>query len=120
MRVSKVMQSYIREQVRAKFQPKINKLVEQAEKDEKDFRDAVNSICEKANEEAQKVLEESPVTCNSDELVRGHFYSLRSPLWDEINDLRDKAEEVSKNIIVELELGGNKQTLERLLQEIEV
>ena len=121
MRVSKVMKDYIEEQVNAKFQPKIDELQAQIDKEREEFEDVVKDIAKKANAEAFKVLEESPLELSfPSDMVQPHFYGIYHPLRDETCALRDRAEETTKSIIVELELGGNKQTLERLLQEIEV
>lgn len=123
MRVSKTMKEYIRQQVEAKIEPRIAEIQATIDEDMDAMRVALSDITEKAQAQALEVLEDSPVYCvdlHRNELIQFRTYGLRHPLEDEKSKLYNKINKITQDIIVELELGGNKETLERLLSEIEV
>ena len=133
MRVTKKVENYIREQVKAKVMPKY-----EAEKAEArrvlDIKNDIENRASKAAKEAAmtvyaEVKEYSELfELNEDSIQRSYFasynpitiknwrYSSSVYTWES-----RYAEEVNKtvdNIIVTLELGGNKADLDRMLSEI--
>lgn len=133
MRVTKKVENYIREQVKAKVMPKY-----EAEKAEsKRIIDLRNDIekraCEAAKQAAMAVFAEAKEYDDIFELdessVRKAYLSCSRPIGikdfcytDSVHKWESRyAEEVNKivdNIIVTLELGGNKADLDRMLSEI--
>ena len=133
MRVTKKVENYIREQVKAKIAPKY-----EAEKAEaKRIRELANDIESRASEAAvaaakaiydeakahgdvleydEKAFERAYLSCYRVVTPKDACYVTSVHKWD----VR-MAEEVNKavdNIIVTLELGGNKADLDRMLSEI--
>jgi hypothetical protein len=123
MRVSKTMKEYIRQQVEAKIEPRIAEIQATIDEDMDAMRVALSDITEKAQAQVSEVLENSPIYCTDlykNDIICFNMYQLRHPLQDEKTRLKGRIDEITQNIVVELELGGNKETLERLLSEIEV
>ena len=133
MRVTKKVENYIREQVKAKIMPKY-----EAEKAEsKRIIDIKNDIesraCEAAKQAAAAVFAEAKEYGDIFELdedsIRKSYLSFYRPIGikdicyiDSVHKWESRyAEEVNKivdNIIVTLELGGNKADLDRMLSEL--
>lgn len=133
MRVTKKVENYIREQVKAKIMPKY-----EAEKAEaKRIRELAHDIESRASEAAvaaakaiydeakahgdvleydEKAFERAYLSCYRVVTPKDACYVTSVHKWD----VR-MAEEVNKavdNIIVTLELGGNKADLDRMLSEL--
>ena len=133
MRVTKKVENYIREQVKAKVMPKY-----EAEKAEAaritDIKNDIESRANKAAREAAKAvyaeakeyselfeldensIERSYFNCYHPISIKNYSYSNSVHKWEsryaaEVNKIVD-------NIIVTLELGGNKADLDRMLSEI--
>lgn len=132
MRVTKTIREYIEEQVKAKFNPRIDEL-----------RKAINDERQAANDFVKKCMEEYET--DLDKLLDQHFPGFKywgwrsdkkqnilqantvnlnshsesaDPRQEEIRNLEKRRDDAIKNIIVTLELGGNKKDLEKLLAEI--
>ena len=133
MRVTKKVENYIREQVKAKVMPKY-----EAEKAEAariiNIKNGIESRASKAAREAAKAvyaeakeyseffeldessIERSYFNCYHPISIKNYSYSNSVHKWEsryaaEVNKIVD-------NIIVTLELGGNKADLDRMLNEI--
>ena len=133
MRVTKKVENYIREQVKAKVMPKY-----EAEKAEAaritDIKNDIESRANKAAREAARAIyaeakeysefleldensiERSYFNCYHPISIKNYSYSNSVHKWEsryaaEVNKIVD-------NIIVTLELGGNKADLDRMLNEI--
>ena len=133
MRVTKKVESYIREQVKAKIMPKY-----EAEKAESQRiigikNDIENRACKAAKQAAMAIFAEAKEYGNIFELdedsIRKSYLSCYHPIGikdicyiDSVHKWDSRmAEEVNKavdNIIVTLELGGNKADLDRMLSEL--
>jgi predicted phage-related endonuclease len=134
MRVTKKVENYIREQVKAKVMPKY-----EAEKAEslhifKAKKDIENRIFEATKQAAMAALVEAK-ECYGDifELDEGflkdsypNFYHpihiknlcLTNSVHNWSHRMLEEVNEITNNIIVTLELGGNKADLDRMLSEI--
>ena len=130
MRVTKIIREYVRKRVNEKF-PQTKEEIAW-----KEYQDKMNyAIAEgekKMHEFAQKVVEELNTKYNFDSEyclhVAKYFSAIRSDysydfeLYKNQRNARDERDEkISKTIeeiLIELELGGSKETLERLLKEI--
>lgn len=129
MRVTKLIREYVVKRVNEKF-PKT-----QEEKDWNDYQDKVENASKEANQKiedfSKKVIEEinskyelHPNYClhvSSYMPVRGSYY-YDFELYKKYQNAQAERESIKKKVIaeilIELELGGNKETLEKLLQEI--
>lgn len=133
MRVTKKVENYIREQVKAKVMPKY-----EAEKAEArrvlDIRNDIENRASKAAKEAAMAVyaeakEYSELFELNEDSIQRSYLNCYTPIiiknWSCSNSIYKwesrYAEEVNKivdNIIVTLELGGNKADLDRMLSEI--
>ena len=129
MRVTKIIREYVIKRVNEKF-PKT-----QEEKDWEDYQNKVENALTEANQKiedfSKKVVEEinakydlHPDYClqeSSYNSVRSS-YSYNFELYKKYRNAQAERENKKKKtieeILVELELGGNKETLEKLLKEI--
>ena len=133
MRVTKKVENYIREQVKARVMPKY-----EAEKAEsKRIIGIKNDIESRASEPAKQAAvavfaeakEYSELFELNEDSIQRSYFNCYTPIivknWSYSNSIYKwesrYAEEVNKivdNIIVTLELGGNKADLDRMLSEI--
>jgi hypothetical protein len=133
MRVTKKVENYIREQVKAKVMPKYeaekaeSKRIIDIKKDiesraSKAAREAAMAVYEEAKgygeffELDEYSLERAYLNCYNPINIKNYSYSNSIYKWE-----YRYAEEVNKivdDIIVTLELGGNKADLDRMLSEI--
>lgn len=129
MRVTKIIREYVIKRVNEKF-PKT-----QEEKDWNDYQNKINDILTEANQKiedfSKKVVEEinakydlNPDYClhTSSYMPVRSSYDYNFELYKKHRNAQDEREKKIKKtieeILVELELGGNKETLEKLLKEI--
>lgn len=129
MRVTKLIREYVVKRVNEKF-PKT-----QEEKDWEDYQNKVENALTEANQKieefSKKVIEEinAKYELHSDYclLVSSYMpvrssYSYNSELYKKYQNAQiereNKKKKTIEEILVELELGGNKETLEKLLKEI--
>lgn len=133
MRVTKKVENYIREQVKAKVMPKYeaekteaariigikNDIESRASKAAKEAAKAVYAEAKKYDELFEldeKSIENAYLSCYHPIGIKNFIYANSVYKWES-----RYAEEVNKivdNIIVTLELGGNKADLDRMLNEI--
>jgi hypothetical protein len=133
MRVTKKVENYIREQVKAKVAPKYEWEKAEAERIRELARDfdrrasaaakaAAKAVYDEAKahgdvlEYDEKAFERSYLSCYNVVMLKDACYITSVHKWD-----TRMAEEVNKavdNIIVTLELGGNKTDLDRMLSEL--
>lgn len=134
MRVTKKVENYIREQVKAKIMPKYE--AEKAEaKRITDLRDDLqNRAAEAARQAAIAVLSEAKDNADVleyDEREADRMYLSNLSYVVSLKDrcytnsvhhwssrMREEVNEIVDDIIVTLELGGNKADLDRMLSEI--
>ena len=133
MRVTKKVENYIREQVKAKVMPKYEAEKAESKRIINLRNDIENRACEAAKQAAMAVFAEVKEYDDIFELdensIRKAYLSCSRPIGikdfcytDSVHKWESRyAEEVNKivdNIIVTLELGGNKADLDRMLSEI--
>ena len=128
MRVTKTIRAYIRENVEKKLEIKYVPL-----KERKDIAlNAKKELVERAKTEAikvmKKVLEEAinnEALVYNEEMVDRVFNYCNLPNCLDLNrelyyerKMEDEVDKITNDIVVELELGGNKADLDRMLNEI--
>ena len=128
MRVTKTIRAYIRENVEKKLEIKYAPL-----KERKDTAlNAKKEIIERAKAESikvvKKVLEEAvsnKALVYNEEMVDRVFNYCNLPNCLDLNrelyyerKMEDEVDKITNDIVVELELGGNKADLDRMLSEI--
>ena len=133
MRVTKKVENYIREQVKAKVMPKYEAEKAESKRILSIRNDIENRACEAAKQAAMAVFAEVKEYDDIFELdensIRKAYLSCYRPIGikdfcytDSVHKWETRyTEEVNKivdNIIVTLELGGNKADLDRMLNEI--
>ena len=133
MRVTKKVENYIREQVKARVMPKYEAEKAESKRILSIRNDIENRACEAAKQAAMAVFAEVKEYDDIFELdensIRKAYLSCYRPIGikdfcytDSVHKWESRyTEEVNKivdNIIVTLELGGNKADLDRMLNEI--
>ena len=133
MRVTKKVENYIREQVKAKVMPKYEAEKAESKRIINLRNDIENRACEAAKQAAMAVFAEVKEYDDIFELdensIRKAYLSCSRPIGikdfcytNSVHKWESRyAEEVNKivdNIIVTLELGGNKADLDRMLSEL--
>ena len=133
MRVTKKVENYIREQVKAKVMPKYEAEKAESKRILSIRNDIENRACEAAKQAAMAVFAEVKEYDDIFELdensIRKAYLSCYRPIGikdfcytNSVHKWESRyTEEVNKivdNIIVTLELGGNKADLDRMLNEI--
>ena len=133
MRVTKKVENYIREQVKAKVMPKYEAEKAESKRIINLRNDIENRACEAAKQAAMAVFAEVEEYDDIFELdensIRKAYLSCSRPIGikdfcytNSVHKWESRyTEEVNKivdNIIVTLELGGNKADLDRMLNEI--
>ena len=133
MRVTKKVENYIREQVKAKVMPKY-----EAEKAEAariiGIKNDIESRASKAAKEAamvvfaeakeyselfgldEKSIENAYLSCYHPISIKNFMYTNSVYKWE--SRYNEEVDKIVDNIIVTLELGGNKADLDRMLNEI--
>lgn len=134
MRVTKKVEGYIREQVRAKVMPKYEAEKAEAERIVKLREDIVSRAEDAAKRAAIAILSEAKnntdvLTYKESEIERMYLSNFRYAIdikdrneehsvhnW--LNRMRNEVNKIVDDIVVTLELGGNKADLDRMLSEI--
>ena len=133
MRVTKKVENYIREQVKAKVMPKYE--AEKAEaariigikndiesRANKAAREAARAIYAEAKEYSEfleldeKSIENAYLNCYHPIGIKNFIYTNSVYKWE--SRYTEEVNKIVDNIIVTLELGGNKADLDRMLNEI--
>lgn len=127
MRVSKTVKEYIVKKVCAVYNPRINEIDVDYKCKREELLAKIRSTMEKAEEEIKQIIADNCDTWNFKVLYGRDVLSMTHNIGDmdaeykyriEKDNLREQRDEKIENIIVELELGGNKETLEKLLAEL--
>jgi hypothetical protein len=134
MRVTKKVENYIREQVKAKVMPKYEAEKAESERIKEIKSDIQERAAEAARQAALAILEEAKeytdvLEYNEAEAARmylnglAYVVALKDPMyissvhkWS--RRMEDEISKIVDDIIVTLELGGNKADLDRMLSEI--
>jgi len=132
MRVSKTVREYISDQVYTKLKKKYDPIITAEQERQK----RIETFCDGLNDEivtliitrSQEFMTANPGTQMVNRDIRDCL-NCRLPYWVEpipyeglstFKRREDEAEKIIRNIVVEMELGGTKADLERLLAEIKV
>lgn len=127
MRVSKVVKEHITKRVNAVYTPRINEIDLDYKAKKEEIIAKVRSFVENAEKEVQAILADNCETWNFSPNYGKNVLSFNSYIGDydmemeyrnKKDQLRAERDEKIEEIIVELELGGNKETLEKMLAEL--
>ena len=125
MRVSKVVREYIIQKVTEKYAARLKAVGAEYEKTQKKIYEAMEAFKEKAEAELLAIVAENSDGFNfefrySKPIALGSIADreAQDKIYEEERKIRAERDEKINNIIIELELGGNKETLERLLAEL--
>ena len=131
MRVTRTIKDYITRRVNEIYQPKINGIDADYRKERDALDEKIRSAVERFDKELQAIVAES---CKNYNFKAGGYSYSRTTDFLTVVGVRDKEAEDNfynekrrlteeknlkiEGIIVELELGGTKETLEKLLSEL--
>ena len=128
MRVTKRIEEYISRTINSKAQAKIDKIWEPSHKEQEQIREQLKVILDEANCKAEELLAQHPqYTMKNRYSSNAAFYSndylgfkpgYDRELAEETDRIRKASRAAVENIILELELGGDKATLEKMLNEV--
>ena len=130
MRVTKRIEEYISRTINSKAQSKIDEIWEPSHKEQEQIKENLKAILTEANDKAQELLAQYPqytiksryghpegeAFCSNDYL--GFKPGYDRELAEETDRIRKASRAAVENIILELELGGDKAMLEKLLNEV--
>lgn len=127
MRVSKVVKEHITKRVNAVYNPRINAVDSDYKVKLEEVNSKIRSFVENAEKEVQAILADNSETWNFTTNYGKNVLSFTSYIGDydmekeyrnKKDQLRAERDEKIEEIIVELELGGDKETLEKMLAEL--
>ena len=127
MRVSKVVKEHIAKKVGAIYNPRINDIDLEYKCKREELLAKLRSCMEKAEAEMKAIIADNCDIWNFEPSFGRDILSMSHYICDKKAEneyrikkdaLRQERDEKIEAIIVELELGGNKETLERLLAEL--
>ena len=130
MRVTKRIEEYISRTINNKAQSKIDEIWEPSHEECKQIKENLKAILAEANDKAQELLAQHPqyVIKSRYGYPEGMAFSYNDnlgfkpgydrELTEETTRIRNASREAVENIILELELGGDKAMLEKLLNEV--
>jgi hypothetical protein len=127
MRVSKVVKEHIAKKVMEVYNPRINDIDVDYKVKKEEVLAKMRSCMERAEEEMKAIIKDNCEQWNFEVHYGRNILSMSHYIGDSEaennfriakDNLRAERDEKIENIIVELELGGNKETLERLLAEL--
>ena len=130
MRVTKRIEEYISRTLNHKAQSKIDEIWGPSHEECKQIKESLEAILAEANDKAQKLLAQYPqytiksryghpegVAFSYNDCL-GFKPGYDRELAEETARIRNASREAVENIILELELGGDKAMLEKLLNEV--
>ena len=130
MRVTKRIEEYISRTINNKAQAKIDDIWEPSHKEQEQIKESLKAILTEANDKAQELLAQYPqytiksryghsegeaFYCND---YLGFKPGYDRELAEETDRIRKASRAAVENITLELELGGDKAMLEKLLNEV--
>lgn len=128
MRVTKRIEEYISRTINNKAQSKIDEIWEPSHKEQKQIKEQLNAILAEANRKAEELLAQHPqytmrTRYSSNAAFYANDYLDFKPGYDrelaqETARIRKASKEAVENIVLELELGGDKAMLEKMLNEV--
>ena len=129
MRVTKRIEEYISRTINSKAQSKIDEIWEPSHKEQEQIKEQLKAILDEANRKAEELLAQYPqyIIKSRYSNPKGLAFSYNNDLGfkpgydrelaQETERIRKASKEAVENIILELELGGDKAMLEKLLNE---
>lgn len=129
MRVTKRIEEYISRAINSKAQSKIDKIWEPSHEEQERIKEQLKAILNEANDKAQELLAQHPQYTIKSRYgyPEGMAFSYNDnlgfkpgydrELTEETDRIRKASRAAVENIILELELGGDKAMLEKLLNE---
>ena len=130
MRVTKRIEEYISRTINSKAQSKIDEIWEPSHKEQEQIKEQLKAILDEANRKAEELLAQYPqyIIKSRYSNPKGLAFSYNNDLGfkpgydreltEETAHIRKASKEAVENIILELELGGDKAMLEKLLNEV--
>ena len=130
MRVTKRIEEYISRTINSKAQSKIDEIWEPSHKEQEQIKAQLKVILDEANRKAEELLAQHPQYTIKSRYgyPKGVAFSYNDSfgfkpgydreLAEETTRIRNASREAVENIILELELGGDKAMLEKLLNEV--
>lgn len=129
MRVTKTVKEYIAKRVNEVYKPKITEIDLDYKCEKEKINKKIESAIARFEEELKAILADNRENYNWD--VQERYGEKRILDWREVSDrnaenefwqikrrMSEEKEEAITNIIVELELGGDRETLEKMLAEL--
>lgn len=127
MRVTKRIEEYISRTINSKAQSKIDEIWGPSHKEQEQIKEQLKAILAEANRKAEELLAQHPQYIMKNRYgSNAAFYfndylgfkpGYDRELTEETARIRKASKEAVENIILELELGGDKAMLEKLLNE---
>lgn len=127
MRVTKRIEEYISRTINSKAQTKIDEIWEPSHKEQEQIKAQLKVILDEANCKAEELLAQHPQYIMKNQYgSNAAFYSndylgfkpgYDRELAEETARIRKASRAAVENIILELELGGDKAMLEKMLNE---
>lgn len=127
MRVTKRIEEYISRTINSKAQTKIDEIWEPSHKEQEQIKAQLKVILDEANRKAEELLAQHPQYIMKNQYgSNAAFYSndylgfkpgYDRELAEETARIRKASRAAVENIILELELGGDKAMLEKMLNE---
>lgn len=126
MKVTKIVREHIEDKIEKLYQPAVNKIDNEIRSLDRQVDEVKDNIKDKAKKVVIDFLKkEGFIPCSEgDSGVSLYLYSGPKELVEKINELKLKRQELKAkrdntimDILVELELGGNKETLDSLLEK---
>ena len=128
MRVTKRIEEYILRTINNKAQSKLDEIWEPSHKEQEQIKEQLKAILAEANRKAEELLAQHPqYTMKNKYSSNAAFYfndylgfkpGYDRELAQETDRIRKASKQAAENIIRELELGGDKTMLEKLLNEV--
>ena len=128
MRVTKRIEEYISRTINNKAQSKIDEIWEPSHKEQEQIREQLKVILDEANRKAEELLAQHPqYIMNNRYSSNAAFYAndylgfkpgYDRELAEETDRIRKASRAAVENIVLELELGGDKAMLEKMLNEV--
>lgn len=124
MRVTKTIKTYIERRVNEVYGPKIDAVWAQYRAEENRLAEMMDSLLEEVNASANNILADTGFSSNWGRDGLFSRYGIENKEWRDSlrqkeRELKDEKNRVIENIVLTLELGGNREELEKMLGELE-
>ena len=124
MRVTKLVREHIEDKINKLYQPTLDKISKEVESLQDDGRFERDKLKSKAEKFMRDFLEKEGFTTKDDSSVLSFYWVQPKEIADKIDklvlkkqELKTKRDNTIMSILLELELGGDKNTLDMLLEK---